>query len=181
MYYRYYSTITHDQTASRFEEKGEFDITEYRTGFVPKGFEGYALGSGLTPGYYTLIGDFSISGRITAGGAAIENGVIHFYIDLTPEDSVRNKEILIGSSSSLVSGGAGSSANPNALGSYDAIYTDFQMTGQGANYWKVPQQFYAHLDFYGNVLTSIQTDKNPNIYATTGSGGAYFVKELPGT
>jgi hypothetical protein len=180
MYYSYYSTITYDQTASSFEEKGEFDITEYRTGFVPKGFEGYALGSGLNPGYYALIGDFSITGKVTADGAVIENGVIHFYIDLTPKNCARNKDILVGSSSTLYSGGAGSSSNPNALGSYDAVYTDFKLTDQGTMYWKAPQSFYTHLDFYGNVLTSIRTGENPNVFETTGAGGAYFVKELSG-
>jgi hypothetical protein len=180
MYYSYYSTITYDQSASSFEEKGEFDITEYRTGFVPKGFEGYALGSGLNPGYYGLIGDFSIIGKVTAGGAAIESGVIHFYLDLTPEDCIRNKDILIGSSSTLDSGEAGSSGNPNALGSYNAVYADFKLTDQGAMYWKAPQPFYAHLGFYGDVLTSIRTSTNPNVFETTGAGGAYFLKELSG-
>ncbi len=180
MYYSYYSTITYDQTVSSFEEKGEFDIMEYRTGFVPKGFGGYALGSGLNPGYYALIGDFSITGKVTAGGAVIENGVIHFYIDSTPEDAVRNKDILIGSSSTLLSGSAGSSTNPNALGSYDAVYADFKLTDQGEKYWKEPQPFYTNLDFYGNVLTSIRTGENPNVFETTGAGGAYFLRKFSG-
>ncbi len=180
MYYSYYSTITYDQSASSFEEKGEFDITEYRTGFIPKGFEGYVWGSGLNPGYYGLIGDFSIVGKVTAGGAAIESGVIHFYLDLTPKDCVRNKDLLVGSSSTLYSGGAGASGNPNALGSYDAIYSSFILTDAGAKYWKLPRPFYTYLDFYGNVLTSVKIGSNPNVYATTGAGGAYFLSAVSG-
>ncbi|MFO7601212.1 MAG: hypothetical protein R6X27_15610 [Candidatus Desulfacyla sp.] len=179
MRYTYYSRITYDRETSTFVEQGEFDITEYRNGFVPGGNPGYVVSSAMSAGYYHLIGDFRITGPVTPTGATIEEGTINLYIDLTPDNSSRDKDVLIGSAVHLFSGGAGAPDNPDAIGSFEAVYDDFKLTSEGTDYCKAPQPFYVNLDFYGDVLTSEPDPDDPNSYDTTGAGGAYFPASVP--
>jgi hypothetical protein len=179
MRYTYYSRITYDRGTSTFFEQGEFDITEYRNGFVPGESPGYVVSSAMSAGYYHLIGGFRITGPVTPTGATIEEGTINLYIDLTPDNSSRDKDVLIGSAVHLFSGGAGAPDNPDAIGSFEAVYDDFKLTSEGTVYWKAPQPFYLNFDFYGDVLTSDQNPDDPNSYDTTGAGGAYFPASVP--
>jgi hypothetical protein len=133
----------------------------------------------MSSNYYRLIGDFRITGPGTTTGATIEEGAINLYIDLTLANSSRDKDVLIGSAIHLFSGGAGATDNPDAIGSFEAVYDDFELTLEGGNYWKAPQPFYVNLDFYSDVLTSAQNPDDPNSYDTTGAGGAYFPASVP--
>jgi hypothetical protein len=137
------------------------------------------VSSAMSAGYYHLIGDFRITGPVTPTGATIEEGTINLYIDLTPDNSSRDKDVLIGSAVHLFSGGAGAPDNPDAIGSFEAVYDDFKLTSEGTVYWKAPQPFYLNFDFYGDVLTSDQNPDDPNSYDTTGAGGAYFPASVP--
>ena len=178
--YTYSSTITYEPDNSTFVEKGDFDITEYHNGFIPGEYTGYVVGPDISTNYYRFIGEFSITGaRTTTGVITIEQGSISMYIDLTPDNSSRDKDVLIGSAEHLFSGGAGATENPDAIGSFEAVYDDFKLTPEGRSYWRAPQPFYVNLDFYGDVLTSERDEDNPNIYNTTGAGGAYFPSSLP--
>jgi len=173
--YTYVSRITYNWQTATFLEQGEFDVTDYHNGFIPGANKGDRVVSAMSDGHYQMIGDFLITGRVDPDGAMIENGSIHLYLDLTPANGSRNKDILIGSADHLLSGGAGAPEDPNALGSYDAIYDDYMLTEEGKSYWTAPQPFYVNMDFFGDVLTSTPVPGAPNVYDTTGVGGAYFL------
>lgn len=174
--YTYYSRITYNFRASTFLEQGEFDVTDYYRGFAPDEEEGVVVPSAMSSGHYRLIGDFSITGRLAAGQAIIEQGTINFYIDRTPADGSRDKDVLIGTARHLFSGGAGSADDPDAIGGFDAVYDDFALTAEGADYWNAPRPFYSDLDFFGNVLTAELAAEtlDSKLFDTTGAGGAYF-------
>ncbi len=177
--YTYTSRITYDKSNSSFIERGEFDMTEYRNHFIPEINNGYRVPSLMDSGSYRFIGDFSITGKVSPSGAIIDEGTINLYLDLTPHNASRNKDILIGSAANLLSGGAGTPQDPNALGSFEAVYDDFTLTAEGQRYWNSPHPFYLNLDFFGDVLTSTVSPDGPNSYDTTGRGGAYFPSFCP--
>ncbi|MFH1134679.1 MAG: hypothetical protein V1816_01190 [Pseudomonadota bacterium] len=170
----YYSKITHDPINSTFVENGEFDITEYRRGFIPGEDDGAGVGSAMSDNYYHLIGDFRVTGPVTKAGVSIEQGAINLYLDLTPDNSSRDKDILIGSARHLVSGGVGASENPDAIGSYEDVYDDFTLTAEGRGYWKYLPSLVMNLSFHGDILTSVKDPDDPNSNDTTGAGGVHF-------
>lgn len=172
MTYGYASRITLSNGRTRFHELGYFDMRDFYTGFIPGVQPGTAVPSGMSSGYYRLRGEFEISGPITAAGVMIETGVASFYIDLTPNNSSWDRDILLGSAAHLASGSAGGTTGDDFIGNFDALYDDFTLTADGQAYFNSPQPFSSNLYFSGLIHSWTPGDLLET-YDTLGVGIAY--------